>query len=171
MEKSALIAGLAETWLSALKQHDGKKAMPRWSSERLERREALVGMIRVGLLTAHHETLQEFLGHSLATAKKYDLREDHLAALQELQPLLEGHADLSPHLSALVPWLTEDVVRSLLQLSLLRPQRSSSRRVSSAERQRAIASFMSSLGIEAIYQSERKINDKFFNFSPSMAVR
>lgn len=68
-----------------------------------------------------------------------------------------------------------DVVRSLLQLSLLRSeQESSPPRVSRAERQRrqrAIASFMRSLGIVAIYQSERKVNDKFFNFSPSIAVR
>ncbi|TWT68203.1 type I-G CRISPR-associated helicase/endonuclease Cas3g [Crateriforma conspicua] len=63
--------------------------------------------------------------------------------------------------------ITLDVVCSLLQIDLRRL----SIALNSDSQRNAAASFIDRCGIEAIYQTERKINDKFFNFAPAVAVR
>ncbi|MCD0462128.1 type I-G CRISPR-associated helicase/endonuclease Cas3g [Roseiconus lacunae] len=60
-----------------------------------------------------------------------------------------------------------DVVGSLLQIDL----RLVSARLKSEVHGNAMASFVDRCGIEAIYQTERKVNDKFFNFAPAVALR
>ncbi|QEF97867.1 helicase Cas3 [Stieleria maiorica] len=63
--------------------------------------------------------------------------------------------------------ITLGVVGSLLQIDLRRI----STALNSTSHHDATASFVDRCGIEAIYQAERKVNDKFFNFAPSVALR
>lgn len=63
--------------------------------------------------------------------------------------------------------ITLGVVGSLLQIDLRRL----STALNSKPHRDATASFVDRCGIEAIYQAERKVNDKFFNFAPAVALR
>lgn len=95
-EKQQLTARLTRTWLTALTQYDTQPEKSSWPLRGSKRRDILVGMVKACMLTEQHNTLAKFLRHSVELEEKYALREDHVAAVCELQAFLKSQADLSP---------------------------------------------------------------------------
>ncbi len=100
---------LAAQWLQSLIQFDAGPDLPKWSTERFLRRRAIVEMARVCLAIGATETQSKFFSHALSLTDKYDLRDDHVAALETLEPYLGTQSDMT----SITPWVTD--LRSRLQ--------------------------------------------------------